>query len=1759
MHFLSDEREWTLDAGVMDGGVRFGENVPAWIREIGQALPAIVAENKAAPRHVPVADSRPAKRPRGHRRAENIDAAVASVSFSGVEGTPELDGAAVDNASREEDDSRERAVLDGESLADAETVKRFTGTLESLIERVDALAEKNGGDITSARLGCTSRADFMKELLQNVQIHSQLSVVALVPPATLALTLAALEIRVLAGGKDAASMTKQPPTSELLLKIELALYAAAAILSILTAPEVPRTLLVQDTLDSVIVLLRNACAYVLYPLSDPMYDCPWAKSENGLENDGEDAESARAKKRPEPILRACCGVYDALAQLLRREQGFADSFVAQAVSLAIPSLGVDGVVPLQIAAGKVVEAIASSYPEQDWTLVDDLREQLSKMPSNRRSLRAYRVDDGKKQVRVASAILVQALNVIGGRTRANLRTSVLTPEEAPDELRKRVMRLSFRLVDEMLSRTFLDRDSEYRFALQAFFADLLDLFALPEWPSAEPIVQALGLRLVVMLNKGSELSVHARVVCLDMLGSLAARICVLFCESALQAGDVATNNVWADRKLRKLVLQKRVSVLLFLQEQAKSDPSSGFAQLFHCAQFVVDDADACEASHKAEHAMRKLEDENLEDISSDDISRLRRDAMEVGSRALTDTFQALRGSYDGDRSSAVSAALFVSQRRTFSRQLHKIVDTVRDGLQQPEPTLRAKAIKTLSLIAEAQPAVLRNVPSLIPAIEASCMDVSKSVREASLDLLSRSVVSLRGFGSAACPSVSTPPGASSYGASFFERVFPIVQQRLLDSATSVRKRAIAIMHGVLMDAMAQLSVEGDPGRESRQDLNSIIVRVCCTLADRLEDRETSVRESAERTLRLSLFGFDHTRLGDNMSRAQEEEAALIYASRLVSVFVAIIRNPQASPSQRNVVGRVLHDAILIKRRSLLCAIVSEVAGLLCGTEARLADTVQTPLAKETAQRKQETLAFYEKRLACTSVLEAISKVEPGMVAPYCQTLLPYLSGVSDSKRRNWADLVNLSRVLNTLEVCIPVAGRGFDGLDEVIRDVDKIVCVCPAPFIAQPAVKCLCALARHAKDPELSSLPEDTARMFYDFLFSSRDELTAADASTMSEAMRNAKQALPRLGLLARYGDFSEEFVADIFGILQHLCNSMMWEWMKDDQLEDALCRVASGGSSQQRQPFALRLGVVRSMTYFLVRHRSYLPQATPLLVAALSQGGEVPDYDAQTTVLSGLQEMLVEEETRNLAAAKKIGNDQRQSKPGAKRDVVLAAEEDVEAGHLALCAQAVMPELGKAASSENADVRKAVVAVLGLLVRQGLVLPAKVVPALFGLLVDGSSQCRDSALLVVSFLADRYPGMLSSAAMIGIRNTFQHAMLTRSNVAMTDALQHICRSAVNTKTGYALLSPALTQIQRDQRRGILCGIAREFDPRAKRVTSRGAKAASERQDTDAMDVDDIDGVGSGNSAEALDGQGVNGAAGVTLPRTCIDDGDVLVNDAMELVVSGVSPSIGHLAFYAFVLATMDYAGGSGVGGSLTVGGGTAAGDAKLKVAREDVLEIASVMSRIISNSGQALLESASQILQSSEARSEQEAKNVALHTVPICMLLLIKRYLKQTRWFLSAPVREEEDAGNETVVPLPSFDLSNIGLSCPELPAVGESWSGHMTVENAKAQLLVFRELMRDDLIDEAETLTNTGRRKSATPRRKRGSVTISRQSKKLGRTNGSRTRASGSRGGSRGALVTQARDSVYDIPRVRNVQDPDLRQIAVDGEDESDDDFGA
>ncbi|KAL0332141.1 UNVERIFIED_CONTAM: Sister chromatid cohesion protein SCC2 [Sesamum calycinum] len=123
------------------------------------------------------------------------------------------------------------------------------------------------------------------------------------------------------------------------------------------------------------------------------------------------------------------------------------------------------------------------------------------------------------------------------------------------------------------------------------------------------------------------------------------------------------------------------------------------------------------------------------------------------------------------RDSVKKITLALGQNSSFARGFDKILQVLLASLRENSPVIRAKALRAVSIIVEADPEVLGD-KLVQTAVEGRFCDSAISVREAALELVGRHIASH--------PDV---------GLKYFEKV----AERIKDTGVSVRKRAIRII------------------------------------------------------------------------------------------------------------------------------------------------------------------------------------------------------------------------------------------------------------------------------------------------------------------------------------------------------------------------------------------------------------------------------------------------------------------------------------------------------------------------------------------------------------------------------------------------------------------------------------------------------------------------------------------------------------------------------------------------------------------------------------------------------------------------------------------------------------------------------------------------------------------------------------------------------------------------------------------------------
>eukprot|EP00178_Gracilaria_changii_P027187 TRINITY_DN84_c0_g1_i1.p1 TRINITY_DN84_c0_g1~~TRINITY_DN84_c0_g1_i1.p1 ORF type:complete len:1931 (-),score=288.00 TRINITY_DN84_c0_g1_i1:807-6599(-) len=1669
-------------------------------------------------------------------------------------------------------DEREKQMRLMEKDVDDNELHAFVDYMSRFVRQ----ANRQDREVTSSHMLITSNLSRISELRERIEVFATKGAMVHVEPRLLSDVIHILQTRVAYGVTACSKLKKRQLSKTSSSDAMSSVVCASTALSILCAPGCPRSVIVEELLDSIVALLEEVSVSLLFPLCDPLYkpsqttarkgkskknsrSAPSKADDNASDEDsfgeheGGNLERRRSGtkrailKRDEALFDQVFILLDSLSLLSNRERFLSHSVVSRLARVCVHSLSVTGIDRYHAHAIKTACAVFASYPDHRVQMLDGVREAASSVPAARRHLRCFKIADDQTSIRATSALFAQLVCIASSdaaeESPQTLKNRTALSKNSWVSLRRtrhdRALKAAVHVLDPLLVRICSDRDPEYRTAFTSLLEDLLMLYGRPEWPSAELILQTLSVSVITRLRSPEDKAVHTKCMFLDVLGSLASRMCELYGTDVLEE---IQQSVSFDIKVEVLEME-RETLLLYLDPQRSLQVAA--ANAFYDSMFLVDDHSVAKLLKRRAQVMNQERsscdphvDEEVIDGQDGDTSVEKNieTALEEISRRRAQNVAARRmRNEETTRSEALRAARFIGKNRSFTAGFGTILQSILDGLHDFAPTVRAKSIKALSSVDNACQGLLCMLPNVLHYIESSCRDVSTLARDAALDLISRSLLQQASPGDQVRSELSKEN--EERDPVLVSKIFSIVEKRLCDTATSVRKRAISIMRSILLGALQKveelpLGTETPIDAQTRVRVHEArIVQICTNLVSRLEDPEPTVKEAAERTLRLGLFGFDISQELATFDPNDVDKANQL-ANRLIAVFSRL-----PNSIHTGFMSRVTHKSLLIKQKGLLASILNASVERLHEAEAKAASLVGDRARKDLPSEENDQLKLLSaEKVACSSIISTFAGLDPTLVSSHCRALAPAIKGVEGKLGDD--DVHCIQRVLHILEIGIDTAKDvNASFVEEVMHDIDIIVCTSPIGGLEEAAIKCFCVIARKSGLKTCQELVLRSASAFQTFLASNMENLRSYCARNMPQQMawleRNARFALTRLGLLARYGDFEPPFVEHIYETLASTSEAVAVMSNRD-----VLVRSA-----------------IRGLSHFLIRHRSFLQKGTRILVSFLETSkssdedisevseprSEKPETHlvsysegVRIFVLQGFHDLLRDEEERNTMSKAEPCTKSRKRrlsdnelvddathdscsenskecstsavKPSRKSSVILAAEEDTEAGFLALSAQLMVPHLQKAVLHSSSTIRRIVANIFGLLVRQGLLLPATVVTSLFILLLDKDARCRELACRVVNFLADRHAGMFASAALPALRTCFEASFdllsvhnSTQSNerevrrheldvmqqcndgekyvVDQKGVVDTIIGMAVDHKSGISLLSQALMSIRREQRRGVLECIMKEFDPR---VCVR-LEAATENSNETMVTEDD--------SGEKL-------ANGGRTQMVSDDDEDVV--QVHKGVVDVYGPEklcpLPTLYFLATTIASIDYTNGAGIGGSLTQGGGTAAADAKLKIAKEDVSELVAIATRIVSNSGQAVLQVTMQLLRSNNANTEKW-RRLCMYATRMSLLLSLKHHLKFSRWkaALSNDESKIEQEGSRTCR-LPDFQPDGTLL---ELfrggGGAGSGTEGHEGMW--RRQLERFCKLMREDAIDEADVRGST--RKSA--KKGRGTGSTRKRSSKL------------------------------------------------------------
>ncbi|KAF9624141.1 hypothetical protein IFM89_008079 [Coptis chinensis] len=914
--------------------------------------------------------------------------------------------------------------------------------------------------------------------------------------------------------------------------------------------------------------------------------------------------------------------------------------------------------------------------------------------------------------------------------------------------------------------------SEMKMLIENLVTDLLTTLNLPEYPASAHILEVLCVMLLQNAGLKSK-DISTRALAIDLLGTVAARLKhdAVLCKQDrfwtlqdLISGDTADHNYPKD--MCAVCLDARGGKILYIchgcqrafhtdcMEVAEHDvPTRGsFCQFCLCKKQLIvlqsycklqqadggknhtvsdSNSEALESVAKVEVVQQMLLN-YLQDATSTDDAHLfvrwfylclwyKDDPKSqekfiyylarLKSKALIRDFGSISSLIT--RNSAKKISLALGQDNSFSRGFDKILFVLLASLRENSPILRAKALRAVSIIVEADPEVLceKRVQS---AVEGRFCDSAISVREAALELVGRHIASH--------PDV---------GLKYFEKV----AERVKDTGVSVRKRAIKIIRDMC----------------TSNSKFSELTSACLEIISRVSDEESSIQDLVCKTFYEFWFeepaGAQTQFVGDGSSvplevaKKTEQVVEMLKKMPNHQLLVTVIRRNLALdffPQSAKAVGiNPVLVASVRKRCELMCRCLLE----------------RILQVEEAGNEEVEG-----RTLPYVLVMHAFCTVDPTLCAPasdptqFVVTLQPYLKNqvvplIHIQKLVAMFRIGNLFLILSTLVAWIDNRAVAkflesiifvINGLlpllrklppsvvEELEQDLKHMIVRHSFLTVVHACIKCLCSLCKVAGKG--ATIVEHLVEYF----------LKRLDALGFDN-----KQLIGRslfcLGLLIRYG---KELMTTSHYANVHVAKSLklLTNYLRSED-------------------FGIKVRSLQALGFVLIARPDYMLEGDvgKILEATLSSSS---DARLKLQSLQNVYEYLLDAESQ--MGKDKVDNNVIQAPEEGGRSVPVAAG----AGDTNICGGIVQLYwdgiLGRCLDM-NEQVRQSALKfltyppmqIVEVVLRQGLVHPITCVPFLIALETDPHEVNSKLAHHLLMNMNEKYPAFFESRLGDGLQQSF--------------------------------------------------------------------------------------------------------------------------------------------------------------------------------------------------------------------------------------------------------------------------------------------------------------------------------------------------------------------------------------------------------------------
>jgi cohesin loading factor subunit SCC2 len=372
------------------------------------------------------------------------------------------------------------------------------------------------------------------------------------------------------------------------------------------------------------------------------------------------------------------------------------------------------------------------------------------------------------------------------------------------------------------------------------------------------------------------------------------------------------------------------------------------------------------------------------------------------------------------RDSIKKIALALGQKSSFSRGFDKIFHTLLVSLKENSPVIRAKALRAVSIIVEADPEVLGD-KQVQTSVEGRFCDSAISVREAALELVGRHIASH--------PDV---------GFKYFEKI----TERIKDTGVSVRKRAIKIIRDMC----------------SSNANFSEFTRACTAIVSRVIDDESSIQDLVCKT--FYEFWFEEPSASQTQVFGDGSTVPLEVAKKTEQIVEMLKRLPNNQLLVTVIKRNLTLDFLPQSTKAIGVNPVSLV------TVRKRCELICKCLLEKILQVNEMNSVEVEKHvLPYVLVLHAFCLVDPTLCAPasnpsqFVMTLQPYLKTQVDNSMV--AQL--LESIIFIIDAVLPLLRKLPPSIvDELEQDLTQMIRRHSFLTVVHACIKCLCNMSKIA-------------------------------------------------------------------------------------------------------------------------------------------------------------------------------------------------------------------------------------------------------------------------------------------------------------------------------------------------------------------------------------------------------------------------------------------------------------------------------------------------------------------------------------------------------------------------------------------------------------------------------------------------------------------------------------------------------------------------